>query len=348
MWEQVTAALKKLEAQSGKKWGDAHKPLVVSVRSVAKSSMPGVMDTVLNLGLNDETARGLAELADDERFALDARRRFIQMFGKTVKDIDGQKFESALSAAKKRAGVKTDRELKPADLRRLVRRFLDIDKDATGHAFRSDPAVQLREAIEAVFRSWNTSRAVTYRRMERIPDGLGTAVNVQMMVFGNMGPTSGTGVAFTRNPISGRRELYGDYLANAQGEDVVAGVRDPEPIKALKRHMPKVYAQFDRYARQLEKHYKDVQDLEFTIERGKLYMLQTRSAKRTGEAAVNIAVDMVKERLITKKEAVARIEPRQLEQLLVPRVDPAPRVSPLPRALPASPRPPSRGAVSDP
>ena len=347
LWEQATAALKKIETQSGKRFGDPHNPLLVSVRSGAKFSMPGMMDTVLNLGLNDETTRGLAELAYDERFALDARRRFIQMFGKTVKDIDGRKFESALSSAKKRARVKTDPELKTADLRRLVRRFLDIYKDATGHEFPSDPDEQLREAIEAVFRSWNTQRAVTYRRMERIPDDLGTAVNVQMMVFGNLGPTSGTGVAFTRNPITGRKELYGDYLANAQGEDVVAGVRDTEPIKALKRRLPKVYAQFERYARRLEKHYRDVQDLEFTVEGGKLYMLQTRAAKRTGEAAVTIAVDMVAERLISKEEAVARIEPRQLEQLLFPRVAPGAKAEPLARGVPASPGAASGEAVFD-
>jgi pyruvate, orthophosphate dikinase len=317
------------------------------VRSGAKFSMPGMMDTVLNLGLNDETARGLAQLAKDDRFALDARRRFIQMFGKTVKGIDGQKFEHALTAAKKRGGVKTDPELSAAQLRPLVRRFLDIYKEATGHDFPSDPVEQLREAIEAVFRSWNTSRAITYRRMERIPDDLGTAVNVQMMVFGNMGANSGTGVAFTRNPISGRKELYGDYLVNAQGEDVVAGVRDTEPIKALKRRLPKVYVEFERYARRLEKHYRDVQDLEFTVERGKLYMLQTRAAKRTGEAAVNIAVDMVKERLITRKDAVARIEPRQLEQLLFPRVAPGQHAQPIAKGVPASPGAVSGEAVFD-
>ena len=347
MWEQTTTALKKMEAQSGKRFGDPRNPLLVSVRSGAKFSMPGMMDTVLNLGLNDETTSGLAELADDERFALDARRRFIQMFGRTVNDIDGQKFESALSAAKKRARAMTDPELKPAELRRLVRRFLGIYKDATGHEFPSDPVEQLREAIEAVFRSWNTQRAVTYRRMERIPDDLGTAVNVQMMVFGNMGPTSGTGVAFTRNPITGRKELYGDYLANAQGEDVVAGVRDTEPIRALKRRLPKVYAQFERYARRLEKHYRDVQDLEFTVEGGKLYMLQTRAAKRTGEAAVNIAVDMVAERLISRQEAVARVEPRQLEQLLFPRISPAAKAEPIARGVPASPGAASGAAVFD-
>src|SRR6266508_1148611 len=287
LWEQVLPALKILERKAGKKFGNPKDPLLVSVRSGAKFSMPGMMDTVLNLGLNEETSKGLAALTKDERFALDARRRFIQMFGKPVKGID------------------------------------------------------------AVFKSGNTDRAKTYRRMERIPDDLGTAVNVQMMVFGNMGETSGTGVAFTRNPITGSRELYGDYLSNAQGEDVVAGVRDTEPISALKKQMPKVYAEFDRYARQLEKHYKDVQDLEFTIERGKLYMLQTRSAKRTGEAAVNIAVEMVKEKLINKREAVARVEPRQLEQLLFPRVDPAAKVSPLAKGVPASPGAASGGAVFD-
>jgi pyruvate,orthophosphate dikinase len=347
MWEQVLANLKVLERKAGKKFGDVKDPLLVSVRSGAKFSMPGMMDTVLNLGLNEETAKGLAALTKDDRFALDARRRFIQMFGKTVKGIDGDLFEHALQEAKKKAGVKTDPELRPEHLRPLVTKFLAIYKEATGSDFPNDPVVQLREAIEAVFRSWNTDRAKTYRRMERIPDDLGTAVNVQMMVFGNMGSSSGTGVAFTRNPISGKKELYGDYLANAQGEDVVAGVRDTEPISALKGHMPKVYAQFERYARQLEKHYRDVQDLEFTIERGKLYMLQTRSAKRTGEAAVNIAVDMVTERLITKKEAVARVEPRQLEQLLFPRVDPAAKATPLAKGVPASPGAASGGAVFD-
>src|SRR5258706_3881605 len=347
MWEQTTTALKSLERKTGKKFGDPNNPLLVSVRSGAKFSMPGMMDPVLNLGLNEETTKGLAKLTSDERFALDARRRFIQMFGKTVMGMDGDLFEHALGGAKKQRDVKTDPELKPADLRKLVTRFLAIYKDATGHEFPSDPVVQLRAAIEAVFKSWNTERAKTYRRVERIPDDLGTAVNVQMMVFGNMGATSGTGVAFTRNPITGKKELYGDSLANAQGEDVVAGVRDTEPISALKRHMPKVYAEFEGYARKLERHYKDVQDLEFTIERGKLWMLQTRSAKRTGEAAVQIAVAMVAEKLITRKEAVARVEPRQLEQLLFPRVDPAAKVHPLAKGVPASPGAASGGAVFD-
>src|SRR6202171_2915995 len=283
LWDQVLRALEALERTAGKRFGDPDAPPLVSVRSGAKFSMPGMMDTVLNLGLNEDTTKGLAALTKNERFALDSRRRFIQMFGKTVKGIDGDKFEHALQQVKKEAKVKTDPELTAPYLRKLIDRYLDIYKKETGHDFPSDPVVQLREAIEAVFRSWNTDRAKTYRRMERIPDDLGTAVNVQMMVFGNMGKTSGTGVAFTRNPITGSKELYGDYLTNAQGEDVVAGVRDTEPIKALKRHMPKVYAEFEGYARKLEKHYRDVQDLEFTIERGKLWMLQTRSAKRTGE-----------------------------------------------------------------
>jgi len=347
MWDQVLGALKTLERKAGKKFGDPRDPLLVSVRSGAKFSMPGMMDTVLNLGLNEETTQALAALTKNERFALDSRRRFIQMFGKTVKGIDGDKFEHALQQAKKEARVKTDPELPVQSLRKLVARFLAIYKDATGHEFPADPVVQLRDAIDAVFKSWNTERAKTYRRLERIPDDLGTAVNVQMMVFGNMGKTSGTGVAFTRNPITGARELYGDYLVNAQGEDVVAGVRDTEPIKALKRHMPKVYAEFEGYARKLEKHYRDVQDLEFTIERGKLWMLQTRSAKRTGEAAVNIAVDMVGERLINTKEAVARIEPRQLEQLLFPRVDPNAKVTAIAKGVPASPGAASGAAVFD-
>src|SRR5581483_3848472 len=347
LWNQVTTALAVLEKQSGKSFGDGKNPLLVSVRSGAKFSMPGMMDTVLNLGLNDETMAALATLTKNERFALDARRRFIQMFGKTVKGIDGQKFEHALTAAKNRARVKTDPELRERDLRPVVAKFLEIYKEATRHEFPSDPREQLRDAIEAVFRSWNTQRAKTYRQLERIPDDLGTAVNVQMMVFGNMGDNSGTGVAFTRNPITGKKELYGDYLADAQGEDVVAGVRDTEPIKALKRRLPKVYAQFERYARQLEKHYRDVQDLEFTVERGKLYMLQTRGAKRTGEAAVNIAVDMVAERLIDRREAVARVEPRQLEQLLFPRVAPGPHAQPIAKGVPASPGAVSGQAVFD-
>jgi pyruvate, orthophosphate dikinase len=309
--------------------------------------MPGMMDTVLNLGLNDRTLEGLQRLTGDERFALDAYRRFVQMFGKIVKDIDGDLFEEALTEAKHRAGVKTDPELGSDQLREVVGEFKRIYREHTGEEFPEDPEAQLRAAIEAVFASWNTDRAVAYRRVEKIPDDLGTAVNVQMMAFGNMGGDSGTGVAFTRNPITGAHELYGDYLANAQGEDVVAGIRTTEPISALSTRMPEVGRQFSDYAEKLEKHYRDVQDLEFTVERGKLYMLQTRSAKRTGEAAVNAAVDMVGEGLISRQEAVARVEPRQLEQLIHPRVDPGASASPIGRGVPASPGAATGQAVFD-
>jgi pyruvate,orthophosphate dikinase len=347
LWEQAREALKDVEKATGKGFGDPANPLLVSVRSGAKFSMPGMMDTVLNLGLNSETLGGLQRLTGDERFALDAYRRFVQMFGKIVKGIDGDLFEEALSGAKKLAGVKTDPELSPQQLREVVEVFKGIYRTHTGEEFPDDPMEQLRAAIEAVFRSWNTDRAVAYRRAEKIPDDLGTAVNVQTMVFGNMGEGSGTGVAFTRNPISGAKELYGDYLANAQGEDVVAGIRDTEPIAALKKRMPDVYQQFTEYAAKLEAHYKDVQDLEFTIERGKLYMLQTRNAKRTGEAAVRLAIAMEKEGVISREQAVARVEPRQLEQLLHPRVDPNAKEKPIGKGVPASPGAATGAAVFD-
>jgi pyruvate, orthophosphate dikinase len=347
LWEQVAAARAEVEQQTGKRLGDPENPLLVSVRSGAKFSMPGMMDTVLNLGLNSSTLDGLQRLTGDERFALDAYRRFVQMFGKIVKGIDGDLFEEALTEAKHRAGVETDPELGPDQLRDLVGEFKRIYREHTGEEFPDNPEAQLRAAIEAVFASWNTDRAVAYRRVEKIPDDLGTAVNVQMMAFGNMGEGSGTGVAFTRNPITGAKELYGDYLANAQGEDVVAGIRTTEPISALSTRLPEVGRQFREYAEKLEKHYRDVQDLEFTVERGKLYMLQTRSAKRTGEAAVNIAVDMVGEGLISKEEAVARVEPRQLEQLIHPRVDPGASASPIGKGVPASPGAATGQAVFD-
>jgi pyruvate,orthophosphate dikinase len=347
LWEQAEMALAQVEEQTGKRLGDPENPLLVSVRSGAKFSMPGMMDTVLNLGLNAQTLEGLRRLTGDERFALDAYRRFVQMFGKIVKGIDGDLFEEALTEAKEKAGVRTDPELSPAQLRELVERFKEIFAKETGEEFPEDPKQQLRAAVEAVFASWNTPRAVAYRRAEKIPDELGTAVNVQMMVFGNMGEDSGTGVAFTRNPITGEKELYGDFLVNAQGEDVVAGIRDTEPISALRERMPEVYAQFQEYAQKLEQHYRDVQDLEFTIERGKLYMLQTRNAKRTGEAAVKIAVDFVNEGLISKEEAVARVEPRQLEQLLHPRVDPSAQATPIGKGVPASPGAATGAAVFD-
>ena len=347
LWDQAQEALRDVEKATGKGFGNSDNPLLVSVRSGAKFSMPGMMDTVLNLGLNPDTLGGLERLTGDERFALDSYRRFVQMFGKIVKGIGGEKFEDALSGAKKLSGVKTDAELNSAQLREIVKGFINLYKQETGEDFPTDPMDQLRQAIEAVFRSWNTDRAVAYRRAERIPDDLGTAVNVQTMVFGNMGEGSGTGVAFTRNPISGTRELYGDYLANAQGEDVVAGIRDTEPISGLKKAMPAVYKQFTEYAEKLEAHYKDVQDLEFTIERGKLYMLQTRNAKRTGEAAVKLAIAMQKEGLITKAQAVARVEPRQLEQLLHPRVDPNAKEKPIGKGVPASPGAATGAAVFD-
>ena len=347
LWEQVAAARARVEQQTGKRLGDEANPLLVSVRSGAKFSMPGMMDTVLNLGLNGRTLAGLRRLTGDERFALDAYRRFVQMFGKIVRSIDGDLFEEALTEAKRRAGVRTDPELSPDQLREVVAEFKRIYREHTGEEFPEDPEVQLRAAIEAVFASWNTDRAVAYRRMEKIPDDLGTAVNVQMMAFGNMGDDSGTGVAFTRNPITGEEELYGDYLANAQGEDVVAGMRQTEPISALSERLPGVGRQFHEYAAKLERHYRDVQDLEFTVERGRLYMLQTRSAKRTGEAAVKIAVDMVGEGLISREEAVARVEPRQLEQLIHPRVDPSTSADLIGRGVPASPGAATGQAVFD-
>jgi pyruvate, orthophosphate dikinase len=347
LWQQAQDALKDVEKATGKGFGNPDNPLLVSVRSGAKFSMPGMMDTVLNLGLNAQTLGGLQHLTGDDRFALDAYRRFVQMFGKIVKGIDGDLFEEALSGAKKLAGVKTDPELSPHHLREIVEVFKGIYQTHTGEEFPDDPMDQLRAAIEAVFRSWNTDRAVAYRRAEKIPDDLGTAVNVQTMVFGNMGEGSGTGVAFTRNPISGAKELYGDYLANAQGEDVVAGIRDTEPIAALKKLMPEVYKQFTEYAEKLEAHYKDVQDLEFTIERGQLFMLQTRNAKRTGEAAVRLAIAMEKEGVISREQAVARVEPRQLEQLLHPRVDPNAKEKPIGKGVPASPGAATGAAVFD-
>ena len=300
-------SLKVVEKTTGKGFGDARNPLLVSVRSGAKFSMPGMMDTVLNLGLNSATLEGLASLTKDRRFALDAHRRFIQLFSKIVLGIDGQLFEEALDAIKKRKKAKTDADLKAPALEELITEYRAIVKRHSRTGFPEDPMEQLRAAIGAVFESWNNKRATDYRNYNRIPHDLGTAVNVQSMVFGNMGDNSGTGVAFTRDPSTGERKLYGEYLTNAQGEDVVAGIRTPKPIAAMATDLPKAYRQFEQIARKLEKHYRDVQDMEFTIERGKLYMLQTRSGKRTAEAAVKIAVDMVRERLITRREAVLRV-----------------------------------------
>jgi pyruvate,orthophosphate dikinase len=348
LWHQVRAGIATLEVLMDQHLGAARHPLLVSVRSGAKFSMPGMMDTILNLGLNPASVAGLAAMSGDLRFALDAYRRFIQMFGRTAKGIDGDLFEAALTEARERAGVRATSELSAVQVAELVEEFKRIYRETTGEPVPEDPWEQLRAAVLAVFSSWNNDRAIAYRRTEHIPGDLGTAVNVQAMVFGNLGESSGTGVAFTRNPIDGNPEIHGDYLANAQGEDVVAGVRQTEPIGALSRRLPGVHLQLTEYASRLEAHYRDVQDIEFTVQRGRLYMLQTRNAKRTGEAAVRVAVDMVREGLINQREAVARIEPRQVEQLLRPRLDPSNDVRPIGRGVPASPGAASGRAVFDP
>jgi pyruvate,orthophosphate dikinase len=337
MWNQALSAMKKIEAATGKEFGNVSNPLLVSVRSGAKFSMPGMMDTVLNLGLNDETMQGLASLTSNERFALDAYRRFIQMFGKIVLGVDGELFEHALEKIKSAVRAKMDTDLKAADLVDVCKEFKKIIRSETGSPFPTDPYQQLEEAIKAVFRSWNGDRAKAYRRREKIPDELGTAVNIVTMVFGNMGDDSGTGVAFTRNPATGERKLFGDYLANAQGEDVVAGIRTPKHIDELKEDMPAIYNQFVSLADKLERHYRDMQDLEFTVERGKLWMLQTRNGKRTGPAGVRIAVEMVKEGLIDERTALMRVPAADLDQLLHKMVDPKAKLSVLTKGINASP-----------
>ncbi|HXM46470.1 MAG TPA: pyruvate, phosphate dikinase [Pyrinomonadaceae bacterium] len=337
MWEQVTAALQEIEKKVGKKFGDAKNPLLVSVRSGAAFSMPGMMDTVLNLGLNEETVTGLAEQTGDLRFALDAYRRFASLFGEIVIGVAHEKFERVMDRFKAHSGgERLDTDLKPDELRGIIAAEKEIIL-AEQHTIPDDPYEQLRVAIGAVFNSWMGRRAINYRRINRIPDDLGTAVNVQAMVFGNMGKNSGTGVAFTRNPSTGKKELYGEYLLNAQGEDVVAGTRTPNPISQLKKELPKVYEQFNAITQLLEKHYGDMQDCEFTIERGKLWMLQTRTGKRTGAASVRIAVDMASEKLIDRATAVQRVTPEHLDQLLHPTVDPKTDARVLATGLPASP-----------
>jgi pyruvate, orthophosphate dikinase len=316
LWDDVLEAVKEVERRTGKGFGDPSNPLLVSVRSGAKFSMPGMMDTVLNLGLNGDTLHGLIALTDNERFGWDAYRRFIQMFGRIVMEVSGERFDHALEASKEAHGAKQDTDLDAAALRDLVDEFKSIVKADTGRDFPDDPYEQLDLAIKAVFASWFGKRARDYRKNQGIPDDLGTAVNVVTMVFGNMGDDSGTGVAFTRDPNTGAKVLFGEYLTNAQGEDVVAGIRTAPKIAQMQTDMPEVYAEFQRIGQQLETHYRDVQDLEFTIERGRLYMLQTRSAKRTAAAAVRIAADMVDEGVITKQEAIARIEPAHVDQLL--------------------------------
>jgi len=337
LMDEAEAAVRKLEDLTGKDFGDPEKPLLVSIRSGSMLSMPGMMDTILNLGLNDKTVEGLAQLTRNERFACDAYRRFIQMFGKIVLGIDAKKFEDALEKQKEEVGAKLDTDLKAEDMKKVVRRFKQIVESETGKKFPSDPLIQLELAINAVFRSWNNKRAIEYREYYKIPHDLGTAVSVVVMVFGNMGPDSGTGVAFTRDPSTGERKLYGEFLFNAQGEDVVAGIRTPLKISELEQRYPPVYNQLLDIAEKLERHYRDMQDVEFTVEQGKLYMLQTRAGKRTAQAAVKIAVGMAEEDLITKQEAVLRVEPGQVEQLLHKQVDSKAKVNVIAKGLNASP-----------
>ncbi|MHC1786805.1 MAG: pyruvate, phosphate dikinase [Christensenellales bacterium] len=336
---EIYEALAVTEKEAGKKFGDLGNPFLVSVRSGSRASMPGMMDTILNLGLTDVAVQGLAKLTGNERFAYDSYRRFIQMFSDVVMEVDKAKFHEALEAVKQEKGAKQDTDLNAGDLQEVVRRYKAIYLKAMGTEFPQDPKVQLMEAIKAVFRSWDNPRAVYYRRMNDIPGDWGTAVNVQGMVFGNMGDDSGTGVAFTRNPSTGEKKLYGEYLMNAQGEDVVAGIRTPSPISRLEEQMPEVYKQFVTIANNLEKHYRDMQDMEFTIERGQLYMLQTRNGKRTAAAALKIAVDLVDEKMLSQEEAVLKVEPKQLETLLHPNFDPkaVKAAKAVAEGLPASP-----------
>lgn len=334
---QVLDALHNLEEKTGKRFGNPVNPLLVSVRSGAVFSMPGMMDTVLNLGMNDETVEGMARLTNNPRFAYDSYRRFIQMFSDVVLGIDGFYFEQFLEEIREEKGYSTDPEMTAADWQAVIKGYKDIVKKHTRKAFPQDSKEQLFLSINAVFDSWNNPRAIVYRRLQKIPGHLGTAVNIQSMVFGNMGNDSGTGVAFTRNPSSGERKLYGEYLINAQGEDVVAGIRTPQPISALKDEMPEVYEQFVETCQLLEKHYRDMQDIEFTVERGKLFILQTRNGKRTAQAAIRIAVELVEEQIINKKEAILRVDPDQLNQLLHRRIDDSYERKPLAKGLPASP-----------
>lgn len=336
---QIFAALAELEGKQGKKFGDTDNPLLVSVRSGARASMPGMMDTILNLGLNDVAVEGFAAKTGNPRFAYDSYRRFIQMFSDVVMEIPKSFFERILDEMKEGKGVKFDTDLTAEDLKEVIARFKAVYKDKMGEDFPQEPKIQLMEAVKAVFRSWDNERAIVYRRMNDIPGDWGTAVNVQAMVFGNMGNTSGTGVAFTRNPSTGAKGIYGEYLINAQGEDVVAGIRTPQPITKLEQDLPECYAQFIEIATKLENHYRDMQDMEFTIENGKLFFLQTRNGKRTAQAALQIACDLVDEGKITPEEAVCRIEAKSLDQLLHPTFDPEALKSGLVigQALPASP-----------
>ena len=337
--QEIMEGLAKMEKITGKKFGDKTNPLLVSVRSGARASMPGMMDTILNLGLNSEVVEGLASLKGNPRFAYDSYRRFIQMFSDVALGLEKSNFEKIIDQMKEEKGVKLDTELDANDLKEMVKRFKNLFKTEMGYDFPEDPKLQLLEAVKAVFRSWDNPRAIYYRRVNDIPSSWGTAVNIQSMVFGNMGEQSGTGVAFTRDPATGEKKLYGEYLMNAQGEDVVAGIRTPQPISHLEEQNKALYEQFVAIADKLEKHYRDMQDMEFTIENGKLYMLQTRNGKRTAKAALKIAVDLVNEGMLTEQEALMKLEPKQLDALLHPQFDAAAlkAAQPIGKALPASP-----------
>jgi len=335
--QQIKENLKKVEQATNRRFGSRQRPLLVSVRSGARISMPGMMDTVLNLGLNDASAEGLIQETNNPRFTYDAYRRLIQMFGSVVLGVPGEKFEQLIEKKKEAKGVQDDIELTGEDLKELTDEFKELTEKEKGIEFPQDSFEQLRMAIDAVFASWNNKRAISYRRINKIPEHWGTAVNVQTMVFGNMGDNSGTGVGFTRDPATGEKKLYGEYLINAQGEDVVAGIRTPQPFSTLEEKMPAIYAELVDITEKLERHYRDVQDFEFTIEKGTLFMLQTRTGKRTAQAAVKIASDMVEDGLIDKKEALMRIKPAQLEQLLHRRIDPQAKLEVLASGLPASP-----------
>ena len=337
--EEIYTMMAKTEGIVGKKFGDPNNPFLVSVRSGARASMPGMMDTILNLGLNDIVVEGLAKLTNNERFAYDSYRRFIQMFSDVVMEVEKAKFEKILDTVKEENGAHYDTDLTADNLKEVVKRYKELFKKEKGFDFPQDPKVQLMEAVKAVFRSWDNQRAIVYRRLNDIPGDWGTAVNVQEMVYGNMGNDSGTGVAFTRNPSTGEKKLYGEFLMNAQGEDVVAGIRTPQSIDQLKEINPDAYNQFTDIAQKLEKHYRDMQDMEFTIEKGKLFMLQTRNGKRTAAAALKIAVDLVSEGMATKEEAIMKVDPKQLDALLHPNFEPAALKAAVPvaKGLPASP-----------
>src|SRR2546427_7108184 len=343
LWDQALENLKKLETATGLGFGDASHPFLVSVRSGARVSMPGMMETVLNLGLNDATVQGLAAWTKNERFAWDCYRRFIAMFGNVVLGIKREVFDENLDALKSRLGLKTDPELPAQDLRKLVQTYKDIVAERTGAAFPQNPVDQLRVAVAAVFNSWFAQKAIEYRRIHDIPGDWGTAVTVMAMVFGNLGETSGTGVGFTRDPRTGEHRFYAEFLVNAQGEDVVAGIRTPERIEALRDRMPDIYAELLAIADRLERHYKDMQDIEFTIQEGKLYLLQTRSGKRAAAAAVGVAVDLVRESVIDQHTALLRVPPRELGKIFLPVLDPKDKEQALAkgrllaRGLPAAP-----------